>query len=81
MAGGDAGVVVEDGRPVLLGLVGGDDGRTAFVALTDDLEEQIAAGLAERQVADFVEDQERGGRHTFSIRSRVDAWPVRRGAY
>ena len=47
---GDAGVVVEDLRPVFVGLVGGDDERAAVVALADDLEEQVRAGLVERQV-------------------------------
>jgi len=34
---GDAGVVVEDLGPVLVGFVGRDDQRAAFVALADDL--------------------------------------------
>jgi hypothetical protein len=45
--GGDAGVVVEDGRPLFVGLVGGEDNRAALVALADDLEEQIGAGFVE----------------------------------
>jgi hypothetical protein len=32
---GDAGVVIEDLRPVFIGLVGGDDERAAFVAMAD----------------------------------------------
>lgn len=53
--GGDAGVVVEEARPVLVGLVGRDDGGTAFVALADELEEQVGAGFVEGEVADLVE--------------------------
>ena len=48
---GDAGVVIEDLGPVFVSLVGGDDERTAFVALADDLEEQVGTGLVEREVA------------------------------
>ena len=55
--GGDAGVVVEDSRPVLVGLVGGDDQRAAFIAFADDLEKEIGAGLVEGKVADLIEDE------------------------
>ena len=53
----DAGVVVEDRGPVLVGLVRRDDDGASFVALADDLEEQVRPGLVERQVADFVQDE------------------------
>ena len=46
----DASVVVKDARPVLIRLVGRDDERAAFVALTDDLEEQVGPGFIQRQV-------------------------------
>jgi len=55
--GGDGGVAVEDGGPVLEGFVGGQDDGTAFVALADDLEEEVRAALVDGQVADFVEQQ------------------------
>ena len=57
--GGDGGVAVEDCGPLVVGLVGGQDDGTAFVAGADDLEEQIGATLVDGQVADFVEDKER----------------------
>ena len=53
--GGDAAVVVEDGGPVLVGLVGGEDDGPALVALADDLEEKVGTGLVEGQVSEFVE--------------------------
>src|SRR5664280_2033976 len=59
--GGDGGVVVEDLRPMLEGLVGGDDQRAAFVAMADDLEEQIRTDFIKGQIAEFVaDDQVRG---------------------
>ena len=36
---------VKNRRPLFEGLVGGEDDRTAFVALADDLEEQVGAAL------------------------------------
>lgn len=53
---GVAGVVIKDLGPVFVSLVGGDDERTAFIALVDDLEEQIGAGLVEREVTEFILD-------------------------
>jgi hypothetical protein len=43
--GGDGAIAVEDSGPLFKGFVGGDDDRTAFVALTDDLEEQVGSAL------------------------------------
>jgi len=37
--GGDGAIAVEDSGPLFKGFVGGDDNRTAFVALADNLEE------------------------------------------
>ena len=54
-SGGHGGVAGEDVGPVLKGDVGGDDGRAAFVAFADDLEEEFATALIEREVAEFVE--------------------------
>jgi hypothetical protein len=36
---GEGGIVVEDARPLLEGLVGAQDNRAALVALADDLKE------------------------------------------
>ena len=53
--GGDGAIAVEDSGPLFKGFVGGDDDRTAFVALTDDLEEQVGSALIDGQVADLVQ--------------------------
>ena len=45
-------------RPFGEGEVGGDDDRGVLVELADQVEEQLAAGLAEGQIAEFVEDDE-----------------------
>ena len=56
--GGDGGVAVEDGGPLLEGFVGGQHDGTAFVAGADDLEEKIRPVLVDRQVADLIKDDE-----------------------
>ena len=40
------------------GEVRGDDDRGALVEATDEVEQQLAAGLGEGQIAEFVEDKE-----------------------
>ena len=55
--GGHLGVA-EDARPLPEGEVGGDDHRGALVEAADQVEQQLAAGLGERQVTEFVEDDE-----------------------
>ena len=56
--GGDGGVVVEDGGPVLEGFVGGEDDGALFVALGDDLEEEVGAVFVQGDVAEFVENEQ-----------------------
>ena len=48
--------------PLAEGEVGGHDQRAAFVALGDDLEDDFGGALGQRQVAEFVEDDEFGAR-------------------
>ena len=50
--------IAEDGRPFAEGEIGGDDDRGAFVEPADEVEQELAAGLGEGQIAEFVEDQE-----------------------
>jgi hypothetical protein len=57
--GGEDGVVVEDLGPGFVGLVGGEDDGTAFVALADDLEEEVGAGFVDREISQFVDDEQR----------------------
>jgi hypothetical protein len=59
---GQRGVVVEDVRPVLVGLVGRDHRGALFVALAEHLEEQVRAELVDRQVSEFVDHQQRRAR-------------------
>jgi hypothetical protein len=49
--GGEGGVVIEDGGPVLEDLVGGQDDGSALIALADDLEEQVGAAFVDGQIA------------------------------
>ena len=35
-----------------------DDGRAAFVALAEDLEEALGAGVGERRIAKLVDDEQ-----------------------
>ena len=52
--------VAQDLTPLFEPFVGGQHGGCALVAPVDELEEEHGAGLADRQVADLVDDQERG---------------------
>jgi hypothetical protein len=45
-------------RPFAESEIGGDDDRGAFVELADEMEEELAAGLGEGQIAEFIEDDE-----------------------
>lgn len=56
----DAGGVGEDGIPFLEGLMGGQDDGVAFIAVVDDLEEQVGGVSVVGEVADFVEDEQGG---------------------
>src|SRR5919106_3472534 len=56
-SGGHLGIA-EDARPLAEGKVGGDDDRGAFIEAADQVEQQLAAGLGERQIAELVEDDE-----------------------
>ena len=50
--------VAEDARPFAEGEVGGDDDRGLLVEAADQVEQELAAGLGEGQVAELVEDDE-----------------------
>jgi len=54
-------LAAEDAGPFLEWQVRRDDGRAAFVTLAEDLEEQLGAGLRERHVAEFVNDEQFDG--------------------
>ena len=53
--GGDGAVIVEDGWPEFEGFVGGEDDRATFIALADDLEEEVGAVLVDRKIADLIQ--------------------------
>ena len=55
--GGHLGVA-EHAGPFTEGEIGGDDDGGPLVEPADEMEQQLAAGLIERQVAEFVEDDE-----------------------
>src|SRR3546814_19626888 len=55
--GGHLGVAEELG-PIGEGEIGGDEKRVVFVELADQVEQELAAGLAERQIAELVDDDE-----------------------
>ena len=50
--------VAEHLRPIGEGEIGGDEQGRVLVELADQVEQQLAAGLAERQIAQFVDDDE-----------------------
>ena len=49
--------VGEDARPLAEGQVGGDDQAGAFVALAEDLEDELGRAVGQREVAELVTDQ------------------------
>ena len=55
---GQGAVMVEDRGPLLKSTVGGNDERPLFIAQADHLEEQIGACLVNRQIAEFIEDEQ-----------------------
>ena len=55
--GGHLGVA-EHAGPFTEGEIGGDDNGRSLVEPADEVEQELAAGLRERQVAEFVEDDE-----------------------
>ena len=48
----------EDLGPLVEGQVGGDQDRTSLVALAEDLEEELSAGLGEWYEAQLVDDEQ-----------------------
>ncbi len=55
--GSEGAVVVEDLRPFLERLVGGEDDGAVLVALGDDLKEQVSAFAVDGQIAELVQDK------------------------
>jgi hypothetical protein len=58
--GGGDDVIAEDSAPLRHRLVGGDEGARAFVALGDELEQQVCAPAFEGEVAELIEDEQLG---------------------
>ena len=56
-SGGHFGVA-EHGRPLAEGQVGRDNDRRPLLEPADQMEEKLAAGLSEREIAEFVHDDE-----------------------
>ncbi len=50
--------VTEDARPFAEGEIGGDDDGRALVQTADQVEQELAAGLGEREIAQFVQNDE-----------------------
>ena len=46
----------EHAGPLVKRQVAGDDDRATFVALAEDLEQQLGSGLRERHIAQFIDD-------------------------
>ena len=51
-------LVAEDAGPLVEGQVRGDDRGAALVALADELEEELGAGLRQGYEAEFVDDEQ-----------------------
>jgi hypothetical protein len=55
--GGEGTVIVEDLGPLFESAIRGNDKRAAFIASTDDLEEQVHAVFIDGEIAQFIQDQ------------------------
>ncbi|MDB6040728.1 MAG: hypothetical protein JWM99_4569 [Verrucomicrobiales bacterium] len=55
---GERGVVVKYFDPVFIGLIGGEDGGSGFIALAEDLEEQIGADFVDGQIPEFIDQED-----------------------
>ena len=71
----------EDGGPFLEGQVRGDDCGAVFVAPAEDVEQQLASGLRQGHVSEFVDDQEADlaswawrRSSLFSSRASISSW-------
>ena len=51
-------MIAEDAWPFAEGEIGGDDDRGALVEPADQMEEELATGLGEGQIAELLEDGE-----------------------
>ena len=81
--GGHLGVAGEDTRPFAEGEIGGDDDRGPLVEPADEMEQQLAAGLSEGQIAEFIENDEVepgqviGDTALSAVRVSVSSWLTR----
>ncbi len=50
--------VAEHLRPIGECQIGGDQQRRVLIELADEVKQQLSAGLTERQIAEFVDDDE-----------------------
>src|SRR3546814_4442115 len=69
--------VAEHGRPFAEREVGGDDDRGVLVKSADQMEQQLPASARERQIAQFVEDQQIEPRQMLGELSDLDGPPSR----
>ena len=69
--GGQDAVVVEDAGPLLVDAVGRNGDAAAFVAVADDLEEDVGAELVDGQIAKLVDTQQLGAE--VAVQGALDA--------
>ena len=60
-------VVVKDFWPFFEHTVGSDYRRSIFVALTDNLEQQVRAGFIDREITGFVQEQNPGSQELAKV--------------
>ena len=66
--GSEGGIVIEDTGPLFERLVCGENNGAMFIALADDLKEEVGAGLIDGEVAEFINDQETWREELFKLR-------------
>lgn len=73
--GGSDHGILEEFLPVGEALVGRDDGRTLFITVRDELEEEVGILGGHRQIAHFIDDdqqRERPGDYTNTVSVSLD---------
>lgn len=55
---GECGVIIEDFWPFFENSIGGNDDGPSFVAMADDLEEEISTVFVDREISEFIQDKE-----------------------
>ena len=58
--GSESGIIIENGCPLFVCEISGDDGGAVFVAAADDLKQEVSGSLVKGEVPEFIENEDSG---------------------